>query len=44
LPEGIIMGYPVPGRNRCRNLTLEVGEVSKIDTIKYAHEPPGTQI
>jgi hypothetical protein len=38
------MGYPVPGGNKYRNLALEVGRVSKIKTIKCAHESLGTQI
>jgi hypothetical protein len=38
------MGYPVPGENKYRNLALQVGGVSQIETIKYAHESRGTQI
>jgi hypothetical protein len=38
------LGYPVPGRNKYRNLALLVGRVSKIETIKYAHESCGIQI
>jgi hypothetical protein len=30
--------------NKYRNLALQVGGVSKIETIKYAHESRGTQI
>jgi hypothetical protein len=32
------------GGNKYRNLALQVGGVSKIETINYAHEPRGTQI
>jgi hypothetical protein len=32
------LGYPVPGGNKYWNLTIQVGRVSKIETIKYAHE------
>jgi hypothetical protein len=35
--------YPVPGGNKYRNLALQVRGVSKTETIKYAHEPHGTQ-
>jgi hypothetical protein len=38
------LGYPVPGGNKYRNLALQVWGVSKIETIKYAHESRGTQI
>jgi hypothetical protein len=31
-------GYPVPGGNKCRNLALQVGGVSKMEIINYAHE------
>jgi hypothetical protein len=34
----------LPGGNKYRNLALQVGRVSKIETIKYAHESRGTQI
>jgi hypothetical protein len=34
------LGYPVPGRNKYRNLALEVGGVSKIETINYAYKVP----
>jgi hypothetical protein len=34
----------VPGGNKYRNLALQVGRVSKIETINYAHESRGTQI
>jgi hypothetical protein len=37
------LGYPVPGGNKYRNLALQVGGASKIETIKYAHESCGTQ-
>jgi hypothetical protein len=33
-----------PGENIYRNLALQVGGVSKIETIKYARESHGTQI
>jgi hypothetical protein len=36
--------YPVPGGNKYRNLALQVGGVSKIETINYAYESHGTQI
>jgi hypothetical protein len=35
MPGGI-MGYPVPGGNMYRNMTLQVGGVSKIESMKYA--------
>jgi hypothetical protein len=38
------LGYPVPGGNKYRDLALQVGGVSKIETIKYAHESRATQI
>jgi hypothetical protein len=41
---GDIIGYPVPRINKYRNVALRVGGVSKIETIKYAHESRGTQI
>jgi hypothetical protein len=41
---GVLLDYPVPGGNKYRNLALEVRRVSKIETIKYAHESLGTQI
>jgi hypothetical protein len=37
------LDYPVPGGNKYRNLALQVGGGSKIETIKYAHESRGTQ-
>jgi hypothetical protein len=43
MPEDII-AYSVPGGNKYRNLALQVGGVSKIETINYAHESRGTQI
>jgi hypothetical protein len=27
--------YPVPGANKYRNMTLQVGGVTKIESIKY---------
>jgi hypothetical protein len=33
-----LMGHPVPGGNKYRNLALQVEGVSKIETIKYVHE------
>jgi hypothetical protein len=39
-----VLGYPVPGGNKYRNLALQVGGVSKKETIKYAREFRGTQI
>jgi hypothetical protein len=36
------VGYPVPGGNKYTNLALQVGGVSKIEAIKYAHESCGT--
>jgi hypothetical protein len=38
------MGYPVPGGNKYRNLALQGQGVSKIETMKYAHEYRETQI
>jgi hypothetical protein len=35
---------PVPEENKYRNLALQVGGVSKIETINYAHESRGTPI
>jgi hypothetical protein len=32
----LLLGYSVPGGNKYRNLALQVGGVSKIETIKYA--------
>jgi hypothetical protein len=32
------------GGNKYRNLALQLGGVSKIETISYAHESRGTQI
>jgi hypothetical protein len=40
---GVYLGCPVPGGNKYRNLALQVGGVSKIDTIKYVHESRGTR-
>jgi hypothetical protein len=37
---GIELGYLVSGGNKYRNLVLQVGGVLKIETIKYAYEPP----
>jgi hypothetical protein len=39
----IKLGYPVPGGNEYRILDLQVGGISKIETIKYAHESRETQ-
>jgi hypothetical protein len=36
-------GLPCPEENKYRNLALRVGGVSKIETIKYAHESRGNQ-
>jgi hypothetical protein len=41
---GGITGPPVPGGHKYRNLVLHVEGVSKIETIKYAHESRGTQV
>jgi hypothetical protein len=41
---GVYLGYFVPGGYKYRNQTFQVGGVSKIETIKYAHEFRGTQI
>jgi hypothetical protein len=38
------LGYLVPGGNKYSNLALQVGGVSKIETINYAHKSHGTQI
>jgi hypothetical protein len=38
------LGYLVLGRNNYRNLAPQVGGVSKIETINYAHGTRGTQI
>jgi hypothetical protein len=35
------LGSLVPGGNKYRNLVIHVGGVSKIETIKYAHESRG---
>jgi hypothetical protein len=32
------LGCAVPGGNKYRNLNLQVGGVSEIEIIKYAHE------
>jgi hypothetical protein len=37
------LGYPVPGGNKYRNLSSRLGGVSKIETIKCAHESRETQ-
>jgi hypothetical protein len=29
------LGYPVPGRNKYWNMTLQVGGVSKIESMKF---------
>jgi hypothetical protein len=36
------MGYPVPGGNKYKNLTLQVEGVLKTETTKYAYESHGT--
>jgi hypothetical protein len=36
--------HPAPGGNKYRNLVLQVGGVSKIEKIKYAHQFRETQI
>jgi hypothetical protein len=41
--RGVKLGYLVLGGNKCRNLALQVGGFSKIETIEYAHESRGTQ-
>jgi hypothetical protein len=41
---GVKLGYPVPGGNKYKNLALQIGGVSKIEKINYAHESRGTQI
>jgi hypothetical protein len=43
MPGGIT-GYPVPRGNKYKNFALQVGGVSKIEAIKYAHKSRGTQI
>jgi hypothetical protein len=43
MTEGII-GLPCSWEKKYRNLALQVGGVSKIETIKYAHKSRGTQI
>jgi hypothetical protein len=40
---GVKLGYPVPGGNKYRNLALQDGGVSEIESIKYAHEYLGSQ-
>jgi hypothetical protein len=37
------LGYLVPGGNKYGSLAIQVGEISKIETIKYAHESRGTE-
>jgi hypothetical protein len=37
------MGDMDEGANKYRNLALQVWEVSKLETINYAHESSGTQ-
>jgi hypothetical protein len=32
---GVQLGYPVPGGNKYRNMTLQVGGVSKIESMNY---------
>jgi hypothetical protein len=36
-------GYPVPGGNKYRNITLQDGEVPKIESTKYVHKSFETQ-
>jgi hypothetical protein len=38
------LGYLVSGGSKYRNLALQVGGVSEVETINYAHESRGTQI
>jgi hypothetical protein len=40
----VSLGYLVPGGNKYRNMALQVGGVSKIETINYDHESRRTQI
>jgi hypothetical protein len=35
MPGGVT-GIPVPGGNKYRNMILQVGGVSKVESIKYA--------
>jgi hypothetical protein len=35
--------YLIPGGNKYKNSALDVGAVSKIQTINYAHESRGNQ-
>jgi hypothetical protein len=35
---GVYLGHPVPGRCKYWDLALQVGEVSRIETIKYGPE------
>jgi hypothetical protein len=44
IEDAVQLGYPVPGGNKQRNLALQVGGVSKIETINCAHESRGTQM
>jgi hypothetical protein len=43
VPEGLT-GCPVLGGNKYRNLALQFGGVSKIETVKYSHESSGTEM
>jgi ABC-type dipeptide/oligopeptide/nickel transport system ATPase component len=38
------LGYSVPGGNKYRNLALQKGGVSKIETMNYPHEFSGTHL
>jgi hypothetical protein len=38
-----LLENPVPGPNKYKTLTLWVGRVSKIETVKYGNESCGTQ-
>jgi hypothetical protein len=42
-PQMKQLAHPLPGGNKYRNLALQIGGVSKIETIKYAHVSRGTQ-
>jgi hypothetical protein len=39
---GVYLGHPVPRRYKYGDLALQVGEVSRIGTIKYGLESSGT--
>jgi hypothetical protein len=40
---GVYLGHPVPGGYKYGDLALQVGGVSRIETIKYGVESRGTQ-